>query len=113
MAPAPRVLLPALGAMLLIADAVAQVPIPRPKPIQAIAAFAVPPVPRPKPARGGRTLVPQTAKPWPKDPGRWPTSEVRAARAHCMEILTGRNVIWRPDQPIGAPGGCGTAAPIA
>jgi hypothetical protein len=30
-----------------------------------------------------------------------------------MEILATRDVIWRPDHPIGAPGGCGTAAPIA
>jgi hypothetical protein len=28
-------------------------------------------------------------------------------------MLEGLDIIWRPDQPIGEPGGCGTPAPIA
>jgi hypothetical protein len=30
-----------------------------------------------------------------------------------MALLATHNLIWRPDNPIGAPGGCGTPAPIA
>jgi hypothetical protein len=36
-----------------------------------------------------------------------------AARAACEKMLDGLDIIWRPDQPIGEPGGCGTPAPIA
>jgi hypothetical protein len=101
----------------LDASAQSTVPLPRPKPAGGIAAIvAVPllvPVPRPKPGRQGRAASRPATKPWPKDTGRWPAAEVREARAHCISILSSRDLIWRPDQPIGAPGGCGTAAPIA
>ena len=36
-----------------------------------------------------------------------------AARAACEKMLAGLDITWRPDQPVGGPGGCGTPAPIA
>jgi len=36
-----------------------------------------------------------------------------AARGACEKMLKGLDMIWRPDQPIGETGGCGTPAPIA
>jgi hypothetical protein len=93
------------------------VPLPRPKPAGLAAAIiAAPigiPIPRPKPRSGGRPAPQISEKPWPREYGRWPAAEVQAARASCMDILASRDMIWRPDEPIGGPGGCGTAAPIA
>jgi hypothetical protein len=79
----------------------APVPIPRAKPSWPTEALA-PAVPTPSPRHA-----------WPKATGAWPRSEVLAARASCEKILNGLDIIWRPDQPIGEPGGCGTPAPIA
>lgn len=50
---------------------------------------------------------------WPRSTGGWPKSEVLEARAACEKMLLGLDMIWRPDEPIGEPGGCGTPAPIA
>lgn len=72
------------------------------------------PLPRAKPARTGKPAIaaaPRRA--WPQGTGNWPRPEVLAARAACEKMLAGLDLIWRPDQPIGEPGGCGTPAPIA
>ncbi|MGE3829584.1 MAG: extensin family protein [Parvibaculaceae bacterium] len=50
---------------------------------------------------------------WPKTSGKWDAGEVSAARQACERNLAGLDIIWRPDEPIGREGGCGTAAPIA
>lgn len=73
------------------------------------------PVPRAKPVRPSRTTAKATSpqRSWPKSSGNWPRSEVLAARAACEKMLAGLDLIWRPDEPIGEPGGCGTPAPIA
>jgi hypothetical protein len=96
------------------------VPLPRAKPASPspeaslVSAPANAPLPRAKPTR---TDKPATAaaprKAWPQGTGNWPKSEVLAARAACEKMLAGLDLIWRPDQPIGEPGGCGTPAPIA
>src|SRR5438094_3825732 len=97
-------------------DVLAQtvVPVPKPKPIvTAVITIPVPvPIPRVKP-EPRRRPAPATNKPWPKNFGNWPAAEVQEERAHCVAILASRDMIWRPDQPIGEPGGCGTPAPIA
>ncbi|MBK1866255.1 extensin family protein [Aestuariivirga sp. YIM B02566] len=72
------------------------------------------PLPRAKPGRAGKpgtTAIPRKA--WPQSTGAWPKADVLAARAACEKMLAGLDLIWRPDQPIGEPGGCGTPAPIA
>lgn len=131
-----------LAAALTVTTAHASAPIPRAKPTPPAAesALADPPaapLPRAKPApsspeaalviapgnaplpraKPGRTNKPTTAsasrKAWPLSTGDWPRSEVLAARAACEKMLAGLDLIWRPDQPIGEPGGCGTPAPIA
>src|SRR5689334_6342897 len=115
---ATRALALAVAVPLLAVPGHAAAPLPRPKPPRAgITAPATPiavPFPRSKPKL---KLTPKSAvapaKPWPADFGSWSISEVREARAHCMALLATRNLIWRPDNPIGAPGGCGTPAPIA
>src|SRR5215208_5365829 len=105
-----------LAAPLLAVPEHAAVPLPRPKPpragITTIAAPIAVPIPRAKPGSVVRPGV-ILAKPWPANFGSWPASEVRVARAHCRALLATRNLIWRPDNPIGEPGGCGTPAPIA
>jgi hypothetical protein len=92
------------------------VPLPRPKPTALMVAIVIAPVPipvpKPQPPRNKPTLR-GTEKPWPMTFGRWPAGEVQEARAHCLAVLSSRDMIWRPDQPIGEPGGCGTPAPIA
>ncbi|TMJ38421.1 MAG: extensin family protein [Alphaproteobacteria bacterium] len=95
-------------------DAIASAPIPRAKPDLPSVALAVPNaaiIPRRKPGKPSSAEVP--ARGWPKSTGAWPKSEVLAARAACERMLSGLDIIWRPDQPIGEPGGCGTPAPIA
>lgn len=78
------------------------------------------PLPRPKPvhlAKVGTEDMPvqptQPAFKWPAGTGKWPAAETGKARSECGRLLRGLNLIWRPDAPIGRPGGCGTAAPIA
>jgi hypothetical protein len=101
---------------LAASPASASAPIPRAKPPLAgadtkAAAPALIAVPRAKP---GKTLSPASLqRSWPKGMGAWPQSEVMAARAACEKMLDSLDIIWRPDQPIGEPGGCGTPAPIA
>lgn len=115
------------GLMALAAwPALASAPIPRAKPARPDATDAVPalqpslvPIPRAKP---GTSAIPSANPPavaaapqrnWPKTTGAWPKAEVFAARAACEKMLKGLDMIWRPDEPIGEPGGCGTPAPIA
>lgn len=102
--------------------ALASAPIPRAKPALPLEASAGPepiaiPLPRAKPARAPAGDVgnapPAPRRSWPKSAGAWPKAEVLAARAACERMLKGLDIIWRPDQPIGEPGGCGTPAPIA
>jgi hypothetical protein len=99
---------------LVATAALANTPIPRAKP--AFLALVAPkeaiiPRPRAKPGKPGTAAI--TARAWPKSTGEWPKSEVVAARVACEKMLGGLDIIWRPDQPIGEPGGCGTPAPIA
>lgn len=108
-----------LATSLAAAAAYASAPIPRAKPAPPSADTSLdnaPAVPLPR-AKPGRTEKPATAaaarKTWPQSTGNWPRSEVLAARAACEKMLAGLDLIWRPDQPIGEPGGCGTPAPIA
>lgn len=95
----------------------APVPLPRAKP--SWSTETLPPAAAPAPetvpgAKPQKTLaIPSPRHAWPKATGAWPRSEVLAARASCEKILNGLDIIWRPDQPIGEPGGCGTPAPIA
>ena len=105
----------ALG-LLAATQASADVPIPRAKPALPVetsmsgAAVRIP-LPRVKPAK---PLAPASTRlAWPKGTGAWPGPEVLAARAACEKMLADLDLIWRPDQPIGEPGGCGTPAPIA
>jgi hypothetical protein len=102
--------------------ATASAPIPRAKPILPVEDLASPeplaaiPVPRAKPAKPSAADIAPSPSPqrnWPKSTGEWPKTEVQAARAACERMLKGLDIIWRPDQPIGEPGGCGTPAPIA
>jgi hypothetical protein len=81
-----------------------KIPIPRAKPDVGSAI----PIPKPKPMRKARSHVA-----WPKTAGKWDSGEVGAARQSCERTLAGLDIIWRPDQPNGQEGGCGTAAPIA
>lgn len=108
-----------LATSLAAAAAYASAPIPRAKPAPPSAETSLdnaPAVPLPR-AKPGRTEKPATAaavrKTWPQSTGNWPRSEVLAARSACEKMLAGLDLIWRPDQPIGEPGGCGTPAPIA
>lgn len=95
-------------------------PLPRAKPAPPAAEAALAgaasglPLPRAKPVRG-EAAVPKTLprRAWPKSTGNWPKAEVAAARAACEKMLSGLDVIWRPDEPIGEPEGCGTPAPVA
>ena len=96
------------------------IPVPRAKPAppapEATVANAPQdvPVPRAKPDPTGKPAVAASPRrAWPQSTGNWPKSEVLAARAACEKMLAGLDLIWRPDQPIGEPGGCGTPAPIA
>ena len=101
---------------LSVMPALANAPIPREKPaLQAMAKadkeVGLIPLPREKPGKPPRRVSPRHA--WPNDMGAWPRTEVLAARAACERMLDGLDIIWRPDQPIGEPDGCGTPAPIA
>jgi hypothetical protein len=94
----------------------ANAPIPRAKPALPAAVVAgigsaLVPLPRSKPDKVPRRAAPRST--WPKSMGEWPRSEVLAARASCERMLDGLDIVWRPDKPIGEPGGCGTPAPIA
>jgi hypothetical protein len=91
--------------MLLAAPAsgAVKVPVPRAKP----GYQSEIPIPKPKPPRA----KPKVA--WPKTFGKWKADEVLSARQECERMLSGLDIIWRPDEPIGHGGGCGTAAPIA
>lgn len=102
------------------AAAAATTPIPRAKPTPPTAEASLesapsgPPLPRVKPSKPEKSTpeaLPRHA--WPKSTGNWPKAEVLAARAACEKMLSGLDVIWRPDEPIGEPDGCGTPAPIA
>ncbi len=98
--------------------ALANAPIPRAKPPLSLEASASPvqlavPLPRAKPAKPPAAVASEPQRGWPKSTGAWPKGQVLAARAACERMLNGLDIIWRPDQPIGEPGGCGTPAPIA
>lgn len=101
------------------AAAYASAPIPRAKPAPPSAETSLDnapavPLPRAKPGRADKPAKAATPrKAWPQSTGDWPKAEVLAARAACEKMLAGLDLIWRPDQPIGEPGGCGTPAPIA
>jgi hypothetical protein len=106
----------ALAALALAATpASASAPIPRAKPLifegTTAVAPALIPLPRTKPEKPFSPAAPRHA--WPKGVGAWPQSEVMGARAACEKMLNGLDIVWRPDQPMGEPGGCGTPAPIA
>ena len=106
--------LTALG--LAATAALANAPIPRANPELPSVTSAAPdqvliPRPRTKPGKPGTPAI--TIRAWPKSTGAWPKPEVLAARTACEKMLSGLDIIWRPDQPIGEPGGCGTPAPIA
>lgn len=109
--------LPVLAVLLLaVTPALATAPIPRAKPPLPAEASASPettsiPLPRAKPDRPPASAAPRRA--WPTGPGAWPKADVLTARSACERMLQGLDIIWRPDQPIGEPGGCGTPAPIA
>ena len=45
-------------------------------------------------------------------PVTWSASEIAGARAACPALLKGLNLVYKPVEPIGGPGGCGAAAPI-
>jgi hypothetical protein len=82
-----------------------KIPVPRAKPdLRA----AIIPIPKAKPARKRKSKIA-----WPRAGGKWSSEDVAAARRSCERILAGLDIIWRPDEPIGQEGGCGTAAPIA
>ncbi len=108
-----------LAAALTVTTAYASAPIPRAKPTppaveSALADPPAVPLPRAKPGRANKPATTSASrKAWPQSTGDWPRSEVLAARAACERMLAGLDLIWRPDQPIGGPGGCGTPAPIA
>lgn len=112
---------PALLACVAVCElAAAEVPLPRPKPEQATVALVIAPTPRPKPAIAVKAVPDDLPSPpaasgkaWPADTGRWAKADTQTARAECERLLARLDMIWRPDSPIGAPGGCGTAAPIA
>jgi hypothetical protein len=96
------------------------VPLPRAKPAvlspeaSLVSAPENAPLPRAKPGRAGKPATTAALrKAWPQSTGDWPKAEVLAARVACEKMLAGLDLIWRPDQPIGEPGGCGTPAPIA
>ncbi|WP_162918287.1 extensin-like domain-containing protein [Taklimakanibacter deserti] len=104
------------GLALALTPALATAPIPRAKPplpseISASPDPALVPLPRAKPDKPIVSAAPLRA--WPKGTGAWPRADVLTARAACERMLQGLDIIWRPDQPIGEPGGCGTPAPIA
>ena len=86
------------------AFAAVKVPIPRAKPELHLEI----PVPKPKPTRTTKSKIA-----WPKTSGKWNAGDVATARQACERTLAGLDIIWRPDEPIGREGGCGTAAPIA
>src|SRR3954452_357715 len=111
---------PTSSLVLLIAflagPAHAAIPVPRPKPAPSAPVYRNPsllvPMPRAKPGVMAKPAT-TTEKLWPREHGEWPEAEVQEARSHCMMVLASRNLIWRPDSPIGGPGWCGTSAPIA
>jgi hypothetical protein len=86
----------------------AQIPKPRPKPID-LGGVTVSP-------GSGKILAPEAGPAptmvFPKSSGDWPQSVVAAAQKNCQQILAGLNMAWRPVTAIGLPGGCGTASPI-
>ncbi|HTN96771.1 MAG TPA: extensin family protein [Nordella sp.] len=109
-----------LGLSLAATTAAANAPLPRAKPVppstEAALASApsTAPLPRAKPARPAKPAAAAPARrAWPQSTGGWPKAEVLEARAACEKTLAGLDMIWRPDEPIGEPGGCGTPAPIA
>jgi hypothetical protein len=67
------------------------------------------PIPRAKPA-GLVKRMPAVS--WPGLGNGWPEDEVRAARTACGPLLDGLDIDWKPLEPIGSAGGCGTPAPI-
>jgi hypothetical protein len=90
------------------------VPVPRPKPLKTKLEALLDPRPFPE----KKTEVIQDSLQaergnWPKTAGRWPAKDVARARRQCEQSLKALNLIWRPDMPIGQPGGCGTPVPIA
>jgi hypothetical protein len=89
----------------------ATIPIPRMKPagLGKPGPDEVIPIPRAKPAElAGPALVAMAPGPG----SSWSTDEVNAARAACGPLLHGLDLDWRPLDPIGSEGGCGTPAPI-
>jgi hypothetical protein len=44
---------------------------------------------------------------------RWPKAQVAAAKSQCAQLLAGLDIVWRPENAIGGPGGCGSPMPIA
>lgn len=111
--------IPVAGLFLLAAvqPAIAQErpPLPRPKPVALIAIDETVPLPRSKPSDdGGDAAQParSIARFGGLGTGRWPKSDVAEARALCAKLLAGRRLVWIPEPPLGARGGCGTAQPI-
>lgn len=109
-----------LGLSLAATTTAANTPLPRAKPAppsteaSLVSAPSTAPLPRAKPARPAKPAVAAPARrAWPRSTGGWPKAEVLEARAACEKMLSGLDLIWRPDEPIGEPGGCGTPAPIA
>ena len=72
---------------------------PQARPAPGVA--ATPPQPGTKPVS-----PPQTGN------GGWPAAAVAAGRAECAALLAGLPLTYKPIDPIGQEGGCGTPAPI-
>ena len=99
-------------------NAVAAVPVPRPRPTaqSPAAPEAAIPVPQARPAPGVAATPPQPGTKPVSPPqtgnGGWPAAAVAAGRAECAALLAGLPLTYKPIDPIGQEGGCGTPAPI-
>lgn len=70
------------------------------------------PIPRPKPEDLLGRKPEQPPPKWQADSGNWPRDEVKEARAACASLLSGRDITFSPQAPLGKQGGCGTPAPV-
>jgi hypothetical protein len=72
-------------------------------------------LPRPRPPRP-LPETPSADQPRAPDPLngnlKWQAAEIRSARLACEAELTGLDVAWKEENPLGGPRGCGAAAPI-
>jgi hypothetical protein len=87
--------------------------LPRPRPVRPPADA---PTADPPPTDIPTADAPSAEAPAP-DPlngqGKWQVAEIRSARLACEAELSGLDVAWEEESPIGGPKGCGAAAPIS